>query len=81
MPIVLPPTLDRVDGKAGGIVVRADADPSKIVGDIVDAVRHGAGELGIDEVVNVDRLGLALGAPFPAIVLEIAHQLLLFRIH
>ena len=75
-----PPSADRVDGEAGGVVIRADADPADIVVDVVDAVRHGAAQLGIDEVMNVDELGPAFAAPFPAVVLEIAHQFLLFRV-
>ena len=75
-----PPSADGVDGEAGGVVIGADADPSDIVGNVVDAVRYGAGELGVDEVVDVDLFGLALGVRFPAVVLEIAHQFLLFGI-
>ena len=37
-----PPSADRIDREAGGVVVRADADPADIVGDVVHAVRHGA---------------------------------------
>src|ERR1700739_748065 len=37
-----PPSADRIDREAGGVVVRADADPADIVGDIVHAVGHGA---------------------------------------
>jgi len=71
-----PPPADRIDGKAGGIVIRADADPSDIVVDVVDAVRHGAFQLGIDKIMNVDRFRGTFATPFPAIVLEIAHQFL-----
>jgi len=66
--------------EAGGVVIGADADPSDIVGDVEDAVGHGTGELGIDEVVDVDQLGLARRPPFPTVVLEIAYQFLLFRV-
>ena len=61
-------------------MIGADTDPSDIVGDVIDAVRHGTAQLGIDEVMNVDQFGLAFGTPFPAVVLEIAHQFLLFRV-
>ena len=60
-----PPAADRVDGEAGGVVIDADADPADIVGDVVDAVRHGAAQLGIDEVVNVDRLRACLWDAIP----------------
>jgi len=75
-----PPSADRADGEACGVVIGADADPTDIVGDVVDPVRHGAAQPGIDEVVNLDRFGPAGGTPGPAIVLEIAHQFLLLRI-
>ena len=60
-------------GKAGGVVIRADADPSDIVVDVVDAVRYCATQLGIDEVVNVNSFGLSFRSPFAAIIAEIAH--------
>jgi hypothetical protein len=63
-----PPAADRIDGKGGGVVIGADADPSSVVGDVVDAVRHGALQFGIDEVVNIDQFRRALTAPFPAVV-------------
>jgi hypothetical protein len=59
-------------------VIGADADPSGVVGDIIDALRHGTLQLGIDEVVNVDEFRRALTAPFPTVVPEIAYQFLLF---
>ena len=76
-----PPPADRIDGKAGGIVIGADADPSDIVVDVVDSVRHGAAQFGIDKIMNIDRFRGAFAMPFPAIVLEIAHQFLLFGVN
>jgi len=67
--------------KLGRVVIGADAHPAQVVGDVVDAIGHCAGKLGIDEVVDIDQLWLALGAPLPTVVLEIAHQFLLFRIN
>jgi hypothetical protein len=62
-----------MNGKAGGVVIRADADPSGIVVDVVDAVRYRATQLGIDEVVNVNSFGLSLRSSLAAIVAEITH--------
>src|SRR6201988_2504977 len=76
-----PPAADRINGKGGGVVIGTDADPSSVVGDVVDAVRHGALQFGTDEVVNIAQFRRALPAPFPAVVLEIAHQFLLFCIN
>src|ERR1017187_1647358 len=75
-----PPSADRVDGKGGGVVIGADADPPDIVGDVVDAVRNRTAQLRVDEVVDVDEFGRSVASPFPAVVLEIAYQFLLFRI-
>src|SRR5262252_2860028 len=44
--------------------------------DVVDPIRDRAAQPGIDEVVNVDELGLALGAPLATVVLEISDQFL-----
>jgi hypothetical protein len=77
----LPPAANRMDGKACRVVIGADAHPAQVVGDVVDTIGHCAGKLGIDEVVNIDQIRLALGTPLPTVVLEIAHQFLLFRIN
>src|SRR5262249_24619679 len=58
------------------VVVGADADPSDIGMDVVDPIRDRAPQPGIDEVVNVDELGLALGVPLATVVLEISDQFL-----
>src|SRR5262249_24059072 len=54
-----PPAPDRIHRKAGGVAIGADADPTNVVADVIDAVRHGAAELGIDKVVNLDQFGHA----------------------
>ena len=76
-----PPSADRVDCKGGGVVIGADADPPDIVGDVVDAIRYSTAQLGVDEIVDVDELGRSIAPPFPAVVLEIAYQFLLFCIN
>jgi hypothetical protein len=62
-------------------VIRADGDPSDIVGDVVDAVGHGARQLWVDEVVNVDKLRRVLGVPLLAIVLIVANEFLLLGVN
>ncbi len=57
-------------------MVGADADPSDIGVDVVDPVRDCPAQLGIDEVVDIDELRLALGAPLATMVLEITDQFL-----
>jgi hypothetical protein len=74
-----PPSADRMDRKAGCIVIGADADPADIVADVVDAIRHGAAQLGIDKVVNIDEFRRTLGAPFPAVGCPVCGVRLLVR--
>jgi hypothetical protein len=40
-------------------------------GDVVDAVRDGAAQLGVDEVVDVDEFGRSAAPPFPALFLKL----------
>src|SRR3989441_10697554 len=49
-----PPSADRIDRKAGGVMIGAHADPSDIVGDVIDAVWNGAAQFGIDKIMNSD---------------------------
>ena len=53
----VPPAADRVDRERRGIVVDADTHPTFVVGDIVDAIRHGAPAFGIDEVMDTHFFG------------------------
>ena len=77
----MPPTLDGMDGKTGGVMVRADADPPLVVGDVIDAIGHGASQCRSDKVVDLDRFGRCFGAIFASLVFEITDQFLLFGIH
>ena len=58
-----PPTADGVDGEGGRVMVDADADPTGVAGDVVDAVRRRASEFGNDEVVDANRSGAPFGRP------------------
>ena len=62
-------------------MIHADAHPSRVVGDIVDPIRRGTAQLGNHEVVHANFLGIPLRPPFPPIILEITHQLLLLGVH
>jgi len=57
----LPPAADGVNRKGGGVVIRSHADPAGIVVDVINAVRHRAFQLGINEVMYIDLFGLPLG--------------------
>src|ERR1700678_1591132 len=76
-----PPSANGVDRKSGRVVICSHADPTGVVANIVNAVRHRAFQFGIDEVMDIDVFGAVLGPPFTARILEIAHQFLLFCIH
>jgi hypothetical protein len=58
----LPPATDALDGEGRRIGIDADIDPALVGGDVVDPVgRHLAQPLDF-EVMDTDRLGLALAA-------------------
>ena len=57
------------------------ADPTLIVGEVVNAVGNGFAQVRILEIVNADFLGFALRLPLLAGVLESPQQFLLFRVH
>src|SRR5258708_25016912 len=76
----MPPAADALDGEGGGIVIEADADPSLVGGDVVDAVRNGLAVGRNHEVVHTHFFGLALGSQLTAGVPEVANQLLFLGI-
>ncbi len=76
-----PPAANRVDGKLRRVMIDADAHPTLIVEDIVNAVRNGLAEKRVFEVMHADLFGLPVRTPIPTAILEIPDQFLLFRIH
>jgi hypothetical protein len=64
----LPPSTDRIDRKGGGVMICPDADPSNIDAHVVDTVRHGAAQLAVHEIVNVDEFGRSFRPPFFPVV-------------
>ena len=75
-----PPGAYRIHGEGGGVVVDPDADPSFVVGDIVNAVGRGATKLGVDEVVDADRLGRSGWPVFTSAIPKVADEFFLLRI-
>ena len=64
----VPPAAQRLHGERGGVVVGADVDPAGAGSQVVDPVWDRLAQLGVGEVVGLDRLGLAFRAPLPAAV-------------
>jgi hypothetical protein len=64
-------------------VVHPDTDPAFIAPQVIHAVRNRLAVFGIanDDVMYPHMVWLTLAPPDPATILEIAHQLLLLRIH
>jgi hypothetical protein len=77
---VLPPVTNRVDSELRGVVVDPDVHPALIGGYVVYPIGDRLAELLVLEVVHAHQLGLALGAPLPSSVLEIAYQFLLLAV-
>jgi hypothetical protein len=75
-----PPGAYRIHGEGGGVVINSQADPSFVVGDVVNAVGRGATKLGVDEVVDANWLGRSGWSVFTSPVLEVADELFLLRI-
>jgi PKD repeat protein len=75
-----PPATDAVGGELRRVVVNADADPSLVIADVVDAIGDHLAQCLIHKVMHPDRLRLALGPPLPPVILEITDQFLLFRV-
>src|SRR6185312_14880874 len=76
-----PPAADAVGGELRGIVVDADADPSLVVENVVDAVGNHLAQRLVLEVMHADLIRAALGAPLTPAVAEIPNQFLLFGVH
>src|ERR1700677_845962 len=70
---VFVPTMDTVGCKLSGVVIDADAHPALIVGHIVNSIRNGLTQILVFKVMNANFLGVILGPPFLARILEISH--------
>ena len=80
----VPPAADGLHGELGCVGGVADADPAGVVGDVVDAVGDGLGELSqrpVGEVVHADPLGLPGGLRLGAAVGVGPDQFLLLGVH
>ena len=62
-------------------MVGPHAHPAGVRGEVVDAVRDGLTEVGIDEVVDVDLGGITGGLPLPATVAVVADEFFLLGVH
>ena len=61
-------------------MIHADADPTGVVGQIVDAIGDRPAQFLDQEVVHPNVLRLTCGTPFPTGVLEVSDEFLLLRI-
>src|SRR5512144_439220 len=77
---LVPPAPQRPDRKLRGVMIHPDTDPTPVGGHVVYPVGHRPAKRLGAEIIDIDRLGLALGPPLPSTVLERADQLLLLRI-
>ena len=77
---LMPPAPQGPDRKLRGVMIHPDTDPTPVGGHVVYPVGHRPAERLGTEIIDIDRLGLALGPPLPSTVLERADQLLLLRI-
>ena len=78
---LVPPGGDRGHREGGGVVVGAHAHPAGVAGHVVHPVGGHLAQLLVDEVMDVHRLGGALGLPFGAALLERPDIFLLLGVH
>ena len=76
----LPPATDALDGECRGVGVDADIDLTLVGGDVVDPIGRDLPQSLDFEVVDADRLRLALAAQLSTAVFEVAHQFLFLRV-
>ena len=77
---MFPPTPNRFHRKLCGIVVNTDVHPSKILVQIVNAIRRRFAEFFVDEVVNLHQLRLAFRTPNSAVLPVISDQFLVLTV-
>ena len=78
--MVQPPLPQRIHGEAPGVKTDADADPTFVPGDVVDAVRRCPTNRWIDKIIDVDVFWRAFRAQLAAAVLVIADRLFLLGV-
>ena len=78
---LLPPTANRFRREARRVVVDADAHPTLVLRDVIDAVGNGLAQLLVHEIVDQHFFGLSLRLPFPPAILEFPDHFLLFGVH
>src|ERR1700712_3415552 len=77
----MPPPPDALDRKSSCIVIDANIYPTRIGGNVIDAIGCNLTQFRYFEVMNADWLRVALRTQFAAAIFEIADQLLLFTIN
>ena len=80
-PHVAPPAGNRFDGEGRRVVIDADADPARVLREVVDAVGNGFAERRVDEIMHAHLHRIAAGLPFAPAIRKRADQLFLLRIH
>jgi len=80
LPHRLPPTPDACRGKSCGVVIHAHADPTCVVGQIVNAIGIGSTQFRDEKVMHSHWFRIPFRTQFPPAVLEVAYKLLLFRV-
>ncbi len=76
----LPPGVNGIGREFCCVVADSDAHPTFVVLQIVHTVRDSLSQLLVFKIVHADLLRPAPPTIFPATILEIAHQFLLFRV-
>ena len=62
-------------------MIHSDADPAAIPAQVIDAVGGHLPQLLAREIVDADLFRFSFRPPLPPVVLELAHQFFLLRVH
>src|SRR6266700_4760643 len=76
-----PPAANRSHRERARVVVRAYVDEAGVAPQVVDPVGIGAGHFGTGKIMSVDLVRRPRLAPLAALVLVVADQFLLLRVH
>src|SRR5437667_10457211 len=72
-----PPAPNRLHSQLGRVMIHAHADPARVRGFVIDAVRNDLTQRLAGEVVDLDLLRLSLRIPLATTIAELADQFLL----
>jgi len=78
---LLPPAVQRLGGKPGGIMINSYTHPSVVGGDIIDTIRNALAQTLVDTILAAHLFRLPLGMPCASRIFDIPDPCLFLRVH